>query len=436
MSALLNEFLARRFTVDRLHFYAVTIISVSLVLMATSFITSEDGQTVFGTRLGGDFPAFYIAGQIANEHGANWAYDTDLHFQIYHQMFPKEPQAEALPYVNPPFLLPVFSVLAQLPYRMAFAIWLLMSATLYFAAIRVTETDCRNIPNHLRSAAVLLALSFAPFIIYCWAWGQLSALGTFFVAMAVYFEKKGKLLLSGCALSLCAYKPTLLLVIVPMMLLTKRFRALFGMAVGGAILGLLSFVMIGWRGIVNYLVLLENFRRWKATANTIFQTWLYVDFQSFFHPFLANYRALSLVRFASLGAAVALLLYVWLKVSDSSFVWAITITVSTLVNVYTPIYDCSLLVIPALLVADRLYAQGLLPLHFRILMTALWILPWGSQALAHWVGIQLYTLVIAVFAFYLVVHSLNFESCRRSLPVDSLAAAQTAPNATTGLACN
>lgn len=425
MSALLTEFLARRFTVDRLHFYAATIIIVSLLLMAASFITSKDGQTVFGTRLGGDFPAFYIAGQIANEHGANWAYDTGLHFQIYHQMFPKEPPAEALPYVNPPFLLPVFSVLAQLPYRIALAIWLLVSAALYFAGIRVTEAHCRNIPNHLRSAAVLLALSFAPFIIYCWAWGQLSALGTFFIAMAVHFEKKGKLLLSGCALSLCAYKPTFLLVILPMMLVTKRFRALVGMAVGGALLGLLSFVMVGWQGIANYLVLLENFRRWKATADTIFQTWLYVDIQSFFHPFLGNYPLFTVVKFASLAAGVALLLYVWLRVRDRSFVWAITITASILLNVYTPIYDCSLLAIPALLVADRLYAQGFLPLQFRVLVTALWLLPWASQALAHAVGIQLYTPAIAVFAVYLVVRSLNIGRCRQPLPLESFAAAHS-----------
>src|SRR6266545_406879 len=321
-------------------------------------------------------------------------------------MFPKEPPAEDLPYVNPPFLLPVFSFLARLPYPVALAIWLLILAALYFAAIWITVADCRNIPHYLRSTVVLLALSFAPFIFYCWALGQLSVLGTLFIALAIYLEKKKMAFLSGFALSLCAYKPTLLLVILPMMFLTKRFRALLGVLVGGAFLGLLSLVMIGWQGIINYLVLLENFRRWKATAETIFQTWLYVDIHSFFQPF-GGYPLITGIKFACLAAGVAVLLYVWLRVSDRSFVWAITITVSLLLNVYTPMYDCSLLAIPALLAADRLYAEGFVHLQFKILVIVLWLLPWASQALAHAVGIQLYTLAIAAFAACLVVRSLK-----------------------------
>ena len=42
---------------------------------------------------------------------------------------------------------------------------------------------------------------------------------------------------SVAALALCAYKPTLLLLILPMLLLTRRTRTLAGMALGGAGLG-------------------------------------------------------------------------------------------------------------------------------------------------------------------------------------------------------
>lgn len=394
-------FFSRRFTPDRLRFYGIAVIAVSLLLTTLSLITSKDGETVFGTRLGGDFPAFYIAGEITNEREANWAYDTDLHLKIYRQMFPSEPPAEQLPYVNPPFLLPVFALLARLPYRMAFAVWLAISAGLYFAAVRITEADCRNLPDHLRSVVTLLALSFAPFIVYCWAWGQLAALGVFFIAIAVHLEKN-KTFLSGCMLSLCAYKPTLLLVILPMLVLTKRFRALMGIALGSVLLGLISVALIGWQGILKYLVLLQNFRRWKATANTIFQTWLYVDIQSFFHASLSNYPLLAVGKFTCLAVGVAALLYVWLSQRDRSFVWSITITGSLLLNLYTPIYDCSLLVIPALLMTNRFYEKDRLPLQFKLLLGVLWLLPWASQALAHAIGVQLYTVAIAVFMAYLV----------------------------------
>jgi hypothetical protein len=410
-------FLSRRFTPDRLRFYGVAVISISLLLTTLSLITSKDGQTIFGTRLGGDFPAFYIAGEITNDRGADWAYDTDLHSKIYGQMFPREPPAEQLPYVNPPFLLPVFSVLAWLPYRTAFAVWLAISAGLYFAAVRITEADCRNIPDHLRSVMTLLALSFAPFIVYCWAWGQLSALGVFFIAMGVHCEKE-KPFLSGCALSLCMYKPTLLLLILPMLVLTKRFKALTGIVFGSVLLGLVSLAMIGWQGIINYLVLLENFRRWKATANTIFQTWLYVDIQSFFYASLSNHPLLVVGKFICLAAGSAALLYAWLSVRDTSFVWSITITGSLLLNLYTPIYDCSLLVIPAMLMANRFYGKGRLPFHFKLLLGVLWVLPWASQALAHAVGIQLYTVAISVFMAYLIRSSASQLS------------ATTAPDAT------
>ena len=66
--------------------------------------------------LGADFGAFYVAGQIFNTYQPNQIYDTRLHRQLYQEQFPYTPPDAQLPYVNAPFFILPFTILARLPY--------------------------------------------------------------------------------------------------------------------------------------------------------------------------------------------------------------------------------------------------------------------------------------------------------------------------------
>jgi len=101
-------------------------------------------------------------------------------------------------------------------------------------------------------------------------------------------------------------------------------------------------------------------------------------------------------------AAVSLASYSGWGGSDSALLWAATLAWTPVFAIYGPIYDAVLLV-PALLllVAGRLYARGpKLPESLRFLVTAVYVVPWFTQALARATGVQIFTLTAAALGAY------------------------------------
>jgi hypothetical protein len=395
-------FVAKRFTPDKIRFYCVVFLAANVVLVAARFATTKDGQTVFGYPLARDYTAFYVAGKIANEHTFARAYDIELQSRVYHELLPREPPEAQLPYVNPPFLLIPFSILSRLPYAWAFAAWLTISICLYVAGVLLMLRATSRLPRESQATVLPLALAFAPFLIYCWGLGQLSSIGVFCIASGIYFEKQGKPYLSGILLSLCLYKPTLLALLIPMLIITRRFHTLVGFSAGAAALLGASAWLIGWRGLAAYARLLEDFRRWKGTANAVSQISLYVDIRTAFKLLTDSYPSSAVAINAVYIAGILLLAWTWWRFGQESLVWALTITWSLVLNVYTPLYDTTLLVIPTLLVADHLYGarEQILPTTFKGFIVLLYLLPLTYFFLANTGGFEVYTLLIISFGIY------------------------------------
>jgi hypothetical protein len=250
----------------------------------------------------------------------------------------------------------------------------------------------------------LLALAFAPFLIYCWGLGQLSSIGVFCISAAIYFEVRGKPYLSGLMLSLCLYKPTLLALVVPMLFITRRFRALGGFSAGAAVLLAMSASLVGWAGLATYARLLEDFQRWKGMANTVSQISLYVDIKTAFKLLTDSYPPAQFAIHAVYIVAILTLAWAWWRLGRNPLAWALTITWSLVLNVYTPIYDTTLLVIPTLLVTDYLYRseEKTLPISFKALISLLFILPlsYSFSFISDIAGFQVYTLLIIAFGLY------------------------------------
>ncbi len=80
--------------------------------------------------------------------------------------------------------------------------------------------------------------------------------GFFAVAVAFCEQDRQRPVLSGLALSVCLYKPTLLLLFLPMLLITRSYRTLGGFVAGGlALTGIATAIQgIGvWPGYVRML---------------------------------------------------------------------------------------------------------------------------------------------------------------------------------------
>ena len=417
---LINS-IERRLNRPYIQFICTLILATYFLVLTISFITNVRGRTIFGPYLGADFGAFYIAGRIFNTQSPDRIYDPRLHDRLYQEQFPDAPAENGLPYVNAPFFILPFTVLARLPYAWAYIIWLALSLALYVAAFVLLWRTLEGIPRNAWWMALLLSLSFMPFLVECLAGGQTSAIGFFCLAVAIVGERRGQYILSGLALSLCAYKPTLLVLILPMLVITRRYLTVVGFVAGCGVLALISILSVGWQGCLGYINNLLYFANASTSTVSTLRSWKYVDINSFFRPFLENVPSL---RWTLTGAVFLVVLpflsRLWWKTDrkqfgDQSLTWALTITWTLVLNLYLGIYDTTLVVLSVLLLTDVFYRRkDSLPLSpaYKVMLVLLYLIPWITQPVARLSGIQLYTLVLAALGIYQVV---QFSRLRGSL---------------------
>src|SRR5262245_4997147 len=224
----------RRLNRSDIRSICLLILVIYSITLCVSFATHASGRTVFGPQLGADFGAFYIAGKIFNSVSPSRIYDRDLQRKLYPELYPSAPLGEELPYVNAPFFVLPFPLLARLEYSWAYLVWILLSLGLYISGFTLLWKKLDAMPEDAYFVALLLALSFMPFLVECLAGGQTSAFGFFCFALAISCERRGRPIMSGIALALCSYKPTLLLMALPMLVITRRFSTIVGFLIGGS----------------------------------------------------------------------------------------------------------------------------------------------------------------------------------------------------------
>jgi hypothetical protein len=403
---------------------SILILAIYLVVLTVSFATAKRGRTIFGPFLGADFGAFYVAGQIFNYHDPASIYDVPLHKRLYHENFPDAPVNEELTYANAPFFVVPFIFLSRLPYTLAYLAWLLISIAFYVTGFLILWRALKYLPDELRLTALLLGLSFWPFLVECLAGGQTSAFGFFCLALAIATEPRSKFW-SGVALALCAYKPTLLFLIAPMLLVTGRWLTIIGLAAGNLVLAVVSFFLVGWQGCKSFV----NRLIFYSTASTVeegLRSWKYVDINAFMRLLLPHHGHLRLILTAVLVLLVIpFVVGFWWRFRNESQrqrLWALTISWTPVLNIYMGIYDSTILVLAGLLLTAEFYRLGVrpssLPFAYKSLLLLLYLSPLFTQGIAMAIGLQIYTLAVAAFGLW------QLRTMSESVPAGENALAQ------------
>jgi alpha-1,2-mannosyltransferase len=344
-----------------------------------------------------DFPAFYIAGRIINEYPRGTLYDQELQRALYVKLAPEKAAHTNLFFVYTPFFALIFSPLALMPYGPAFVCWILISLTLFTAGFRLAWAAA-SLPMRYRETGFVLALAFVPFYFLSLLSGQTSAFGFFWVSLAVFFDHRNRRFVSGCALAMLLYKPTLLLLLVPMLLLTKRWRTIGGFCLGAVILSFVSFVIIGGSGLHLYFGMLSTFSRSKAMG--LHPIWYDVDAFSFFLQITHGQVLLAWGLLLCLAMTVLpFLVNVWIRRPERA--WAHTITWTLILNLYVLIYDSTLIILAVLLSIEfERSSQAGLPRAMRWLLLMLFLVPWGARQMAANYAFQPMTVALVAFGCY------------------------------------
>ena len=297
-----------------------------------------------------DFVLYYGDGTLANQYPAPKIYDPDLQHQAFLKICP-DPQGAFGVSPYPPIVPYFFGLFARLPFTGAYFLWMAISLSLYCIGIRFAVMAA--FPRDRLRIALLFcfALAYFPFIGSTLVNGQLSIFAVFAVGLALYYEQSGDLFFSGLALSLLTYKPTLLLIILPMLLLTKRFRAFVGFCAGCVAFVLLNTLLGGIKVWPAYYRLLQYHRKLTGIhGHADIKLSMYLDFSSLTHLLHGGRTPVGLIFASGISFVVGVLLarLLWRSVNGGRPVqwltWATTLTWTLLLNVYVPIYDSVLAV--------------------------------------------------------------------------------------------
>jgi|SRR5579859_1514886 len=356
-------------------------------------------------KLHSDFVYFYGVGQIAHQYSAVRVYDFVLQQKTFNQIYPLRTYGPS-PY--PPFVALFFSLFARMSFEMAYLLWALVSLALYTVGIAVIAHEVFP-GNRLKTSLIFcFALAFYPFSLETLMNGQLSAIAVCAVGLAISQETHLKTFRSGLALSMLAYKPTLLLLILPMLLLTRRFKSLLGFMTGAVVLML---VATAWAGVLiwpTYWSFLRGFGHFAGLGGqSALRLWQFVDFRSLYYAVAGGRSKVLLAALICLGATIGTWLVMLLYKSaagekpEQYLAWAVTLTWTLLLNVYVPIYDSVLVTIAVLLTLGALRdtpwstASGwTIALSILILLSSR-----VTESIAQRHGIQLLSILIAFLGF-------------------------------------
>src|SRR5580698_7000213 len=156
-----------------------------------------------------DFVFFYAMGRMLNEYPPSQLYDFELQKKVDTEIHPLKAGREYTPNPYPPFVALLFRPFARLPFSTAYPLWLSITFSLYIVGLALAAGGF--FPNDLvrRSLTFCAAYTFVPFW-WIMMGGQIPIIGFIGAAVAFREENRGRAFLSGMGLSLCLYKPTLL----------------------------------------------------------------------------------------------------------------------------------------------------------------------------------------------------------------------------------
>jgi hypothetical protein len=369
--------------------FGVCGIAIALIACGLSLYYGFKGEAFMGRALGGDFVQFYAAGRVLNQHEPTKLFDPPYFAALQHEILPSMPATQWLIFGNPPCIAALFRPLALLTYRQAYCVWLVFSAALYVSGLLILARGNR--------IAIFLALSTPMFTLETWIGGQVSVFGFFIFAVFVRLFEDQRYFWAGLVLGLAAYKPSLLVVLGAMFLVGRCWRMLAGISISASLVAAACFAAAGVDGMKLWMDTLRVFRYMATDEQSILRRSKYVDLNSFFVILGGLNTVTKTAAFVLAAAGLMVLAWAWFRSSgDRRILLAATIAATLILNVYVPVYDTPVLIPALVLMARTLGADKQLQAWILVFC----LVPWLTQSAADFLHVQLLTIAIAGFSYW------------------------------------
>ena len=351
-----------------------------IVLLALAAMLAMHGWEFFRLRqeVGQgypDFTAFYSAGKcVVSGRG------TEVYTAAGEARFQQEFAAQVkirqspLPFTHPPFEAALFAPLALLPYQAAYWIWNGLSVLALLGLVALLRPYVPNLSRWSRALPIVAALAFFP-VFVCLVQGQDSLVLLLLFGCAFVAMDKGNDFAAGVLLGMALFRFQLVLPLIMVVALRRRWKVVGGFAVAAVALAAVSIPVVGWTQVLGYPQ--ELLRVSHSQGSAAMNPKNMPNLRGLLVSFLGE-NSLSQWLTALLSLALlALAAWKWQaepRQPEFRLGFGLAITVAVMVSYHLMGHDLSLLLLPLMLAADWLCTDEAVGTARRLLIPAIGLL--------------------------------------------------------------
>ena len=367
----------------RLRVYPVAII-VALAAAVVLAAAADTGTGGPDKRLGGDYPAFYAAGEIALD--GDWDHLYDARTQQSAQSGLVDDSEGFLYFAYPPPVAAVYAPLAGLTYRWSYLAHTLLMALALWGAIAMARPMVPLVDRFPVAAFAGALLTYPLFRAV--TGGQNTALTLLLIVAAARFEREGRLGAAGIAVGLMLYKPQFGVVFLALLIARRQWKSAASASVVGGVMWAVSALLLGADWVSGWWSQAAEFARLNADVNAPNLVSLPGALGHVFGT------AGDVVGWLGAAVLVAGLLVIWWRLSDtdSRAIYALTAAVAVLVLPQPLFYEAGLVFFLGAVVVRNHARAGLV---LAGTAAATWVQPISGS-----LGSLPLTLVLAAFTVW------------------------------------
>lgn len=408
------DFSRYRLTRQRVLVVSALLLAVAAAVTAIQFSAASGLLLPNGAVIGGDYIAFYAAGQAALAGDAAQVYDPAAFEAMLRDIAPLR-ERYGLTWQYPPTYFLLLAPFAFLAYAPGYALWTGASAAGFLAAMRGAGVK----------GLFLFVIVAAPSAFHAAITGQNGFLtGALLAVAALYPDKRP--VAAGLAAALLTVKPQLGALIPVAYLAGGCWRA-FGVAAAGALaLAALSAIAFGpetWPAFIEGLRAASD--RLGAGLMPLYK--MATPFAGARLAGLPVEAAAAIYLVCALAAMIGVGL-VWRRVRDEELRAAALVAGVFLVAPYGYYYELIVLALPVALIVRRAMEKGWLP-HEQTLVTLAFLLPLLTPGEPRRVGVAWGLVVVLVVAVSVVRRIAHEQKGAFDLPFLRFASAASRPPA-------
>lgn len=378
----------------RIFVYGVALVVITNVIGIALYIHVPN----FAESPGADFVQFYSASILIKDN-LDKLYDSAAQKEVQKRFSPGARQGTYWPYIHAPFFTILLTPLSLFSYRVAFWVWTAFTLLLYLGSVVILSRVYQ--PCGAPLGLALAVACAAPVLYWLLMTGQTTAIALFLWAVAFVLVKHHREFWSTFILGLLFYRAQYLAVIVPLLVIRRRWLGILGIGASCLVLIILGGLVLSFDAYGQYIrAVLSQSERMVTMEQPLSH---YITLYGFFRPLLPHYAAVA----CTIASALPLIYWLLQSWRDSWTVrsksvdlqWALLIAVTLLIMHHGFVYDLLLLTVPLLLLYRY---RSLLPPYYKLVFIFLYFVPYiflmapgkipfnPIQPLIYWLCFEIY----------------------------------------------